>query len=562
MAGLTDDETAALLYQRLNDPSITPSDDSFRERVMSGAPSVDRDSFLARIGGSAERALKPIMPISSAIDYGVRSGAEALGLLPGERQMQSFERDALPEAPAAPESPAPPMAQASAPAQPVALDPRLAQVGRPAVGGLGGGGSPLGQLRLARDQQEMTFEGQKALEVDASRATLNRAQGVSDIETAQAAEYRQAVEDQRTIDLESRKKLADYQDQIMKRTEEYAKLAPDPSRYMKSKDAGMRFAMLIGAMAGGLLAGANGGPNQFLMMIEREIDRDIDAQNQTIANKRGSLDAMRSTYGQMIQATGDARLAAREYRADLLEGAKMALKAKSDALGVPELAAQASLGINALQQKIDAYRTENAAAQYKAYQQQIAASLNARRQAEKEARELAFKWAELGVKRDETSIKQYDAETKRLEAGPGGGKEGREDEARMKALQAGYNRVEQEKEYFGSKPPGSTSVLIPGAGSIPGTDAHDYSNRVDQYNAQATLLLGPVVEAMNKGKPGAVELHTLQEKVHITPGMSRQEVASRMQTLQELQKNAASIQEKLIKQPAKATDVASWQGSR
>jgi ribosomal protein S15P/S13E len=52
----------------------------------------------------------------------------------------------------------------------------------------------------------------------------------------------------------------------------------DPDRYWKSKGTISKIVAILGSAAGGYISGRYGGPNEWLGMIDKEVNRDIDAQ--------------------------------------------------------------------------------------------------------------------------------------------------------------------------------------------------------------------------------------------------------------------------------------------
>lgn len=61
----------------------------------------------------------------------------------------------------------------------------------------------------------------------------------------------------------------------------------DPRRLWASKSTGEKISASIGLILGGMGAGLTRGPNQVLELLNKQIDRDIDAQRSDLENKRG-----------------------------------------------------------------------------------------------------------------------------------------------------------------------------------------------------------------------------------------------------------------------------------
>lgn len=82
----------------------------------------------------------------------------------------------------------------------------------------------------------------------------------------------------------------------------------DPNQYMANKDTLGRVATGIGLILGGLGAGLAGGPNQALEMLNKQIDRDIDAQKSELGRKENLLSANLKQYGNMRDAMAMTRI--------------------------------------------------------------------------------------------------------------------------------------------------------------------------------------------------------------------------------------------------------------
>lgn len=351
----------------------------------------------------------------------------------------------------------------------------------------------------------------------------------------------------------------------------------DPDRKWKSLSNGGKFAVgasfLLGGLSQGMLinAGAKGATNPGVDMWQKSIDRDIDAQRFNIQNKKGALEAETNILAKKYATSDDmvGYMKAKQvegwervgHQLDILQRQTNSEQAKADLQKAQVEVRQKYLdpAKQALQdhQYQSALKREQAAA--------AAASAASKRHEDmmKGVRDTTEKlMVEHGMSYDDAMRVAYrvhtgqdigakDKDGKSLSPTPlvprkddlglrDQQKRDAENLEREKALQSGYNDAEKYYKYFDSDPKGDITSKV-GLGSIPGTDAKTYQLKVQDWNAQATLALGPIVEAMNKGKPGAVELRTLQSEVHITPQMSKQDKLARVRRLQELQRNAAAI---------------------
>lgn len=73
----------------------------------------------------------------------------------------------------------------------------------------------------------------------------------------------------------------------------------DPGRYMASQDTGSRVLMAIGGALGGFLQRHNGGKNVFTDQIQKNIDRDIEAQRAQLATKKWAVGAKMNELGEL-----------------------------------------------------------------------------------------------------------------------------------------------------------------------------------------------------------------------------------------------------------------------
>ncbi len=82
----------------------------------------------------------------------------------------------------------------------------------------------------------------------------------------------------------------------------------DPNRYLGSMDTGARIQTGIALALGGLGGALHGGGNQALDFINKQIDRDIEAQRADLGKKETLLSATMRKYGNLQDATNMARL--------------------------------------------------------------------------------------------------------------------------------------------------------------------------------------------------------------------------------------------------------------
>jgi len=115
----------------------------------------------------------------------------------------------------------------------------------------------------------------------------------------------------------------------------------DPNRVWGNKNTGQRIGTAIGLLLGGLGAGLAGGENQALAMLNKEIDRDIDAQKANMDKNKGLISILNQKLGNVDAATNMARAIA-------LEGAASQLKMAEARAKDPIAKARAQQAIGAL----------------------------------------------------------------------------------------------------------------------------------------------------------------------------------------------------------------------
>jgi hypothetical protein len=95
----------------------------------------------------------------------------------------------------------------------------------------------------------------------------------------------------------------------------------NPNQFFESKDTGQKILAGIGMLFSGIGSGLTGKPNLAMDVINRAIDRDIDAQKFNINKKQNYL----SYY---VKKTGDELIATNYMKADLLDSVAAQIKAK------------------------------------------------------------------------------------------------------------------------------------------------------------------------------------------------------------------------------------------
>lgn len=219
-------------------------------------------------------------------------------------------------------------------------------------------GNLRGDLKLAQRDQIQTLGDAANLQRDLGDDKAVAAQGMADLREQNAIRMQQDAEIQQQADA----RVAQQHEAFLARNEalanEIATKQIDPSRLLHNADTKTQFIVGLGAALGGASAVATGGPNRYLDHLDKLIDRDIASQANSIDNAKTSLSARQSLFGQMVQETGDRRLAALQTRNLTYEAMKTKLMADADRLGIPEIRTNAEIAANDITQKQKALQTQ------------------------------------------------------------------------------------------------------------------------------------------------------------------------------------------------------------
>lgn len=275
-------------------------------------------------------------------------------------------------------------------------------------GGVGGGVNPFAGLRAqlndARTEVMSGMDQDAELQRDMGDAKATKMAKMADLQQQQAADMVIDARAQQQADYDAQQKHKAFIERNEQLANEIGEQKIDPNRVMRNKDSAEKVTFVLGAVLGGALRGLDGGRNDTLDRLDKEIDRDISVQQDAINNKKASLAARQSLFGQMLQETGDSRVAAMQTRNLMYEAMKQDLMANAERLGIPEVKVNAEIGVRAIQARQDALREQLAATQLQSAQQQAAAAASARASAEKEAWARSMQMAELGLKKDAQAI--------------------------------------------------------------------------------------------------------------------------------------------------------------
>lgn len=110
-------------------------------------------------------------------------------------------------------------------------------------------------------------------------------------------------------ELQRQRKMDDFMQSMSQQADDISKQKVDPSHFWTSQDNASKAMNVLALMAGGWMAGMNGGKNQAVDQINAAIDRDINAQKFNIENSKTKLSATQNQLGMMRQQFGDERTA-------------------------------------------------------------------------------------------------------------------------------------------------------------------------------------------------------------------------------------------------------------
>lgn len=534
MAGFSRDEEAGRLASKLTDPSITPDDGSaLRDRLMNGPPPTDNSSFLGRLAGSpvvqGAALAGPGAPGAFLAGLTAQGIARHAGGAP--REMQSFTRDQPP-------GELQPMPAQFAQVDPApALDARYGSAGT--VGGgnfgsasAGAGGGLQSAWRTAQQGRLGNLEERKTLQSDLGNAEAAKIEGVANLEVAHADEQQRMAQAQQQQDEATSARFQQYLQKSDEYVDQIRQAKIDPFRLTRDASAGMQIQMAIGAIAGGALAGLQGGPNHYLQRLDTAIDRDIKAQSDAIDNKKFAVGARNTTFGQMLAEHGDRRLATIETKRMMLEASKQKLTAESSRLGIPTAKAKSALAVNAIDGQLKELDTQFKEQAFKLAQQQAAAAAASQRAAEERLWQHQKDIAELGLKKDEIQIKRDELGLN------GAGGLGMTKEGRNKIAVEQYegnqtsdefnSQVDALKKHPALDNIGLGTAALSGFGARAAPGSTRTVQDLHQINTQMLQAVGKVAKDAD-GKPNKVMIEKLEQRFEIHPSDTKEQALQKLE---------------------------------
>ena len=130
---------------------------------------------------------------------------------------------------------------------------------------------------------------------------------------------------------------ATYRAQTQRQVDEVREMKVDPGRYYRDANSWTGVLTAVGGALAGALSGFQGrGDNAFVDIINKNIDRDINAQVQAIGQKNASIADRNSLYGQLVASHKDETLARAQTRMAMLESARTHAESEAQRLGTVE----------------------------------------------------------------------------------------------------------------------------------------------------------------------------------------------------------------------------------
>ena len=185
-----------------------------------------------------------------------------------------------------------------------------------------GGFTPAREVAVRGKTQMAAIEKGLAAQDAATRANEERSKtdALNEmlLQQKHVDEFR-AHEERAAAEAEARKaELQQMRDTAAQHSEELAKSSVEPGRFWASQSTPNK----IGSTIALFLGGFGGGENQVLGMLQKQIDRDIEAQKFSYEAKKGGVERERSAFADAIQAYGSVDAATSIARAAGLDAMK------------------------------------------------------------------------------------------------------------------------------------------------------------------------------------------------------------------------------------------------
>lgn len=315
---------------------------------------------------------------------------------------------AAPEVAMVPGTPGTPNLPPVAPLGPTGKQETITRGGAPVAGGGGGGGDPYGisslRMRVGGDEKAVlgTYDTQQEQVTRKGDLEAKAAQDKANIDSVMADRAQREAQVNAEENAIHYAKMEDWQAKTAEKVEALANMKADPNRVFGNADLGDRFMFTLGSALGGM-AQARGltKDNDFLANAKNLVAQDIADQEKVIDRKRGEVDQRNTLLGQFQKVHGDRMLAKTQTENAMLTSARQYMQAQADAENnPPTMRNNAAILVTQIDREQENLRREIDTRYLQIAQQQAAQAAAARIAAQRHAEELAFKTAELELKRD------------------------------------------------------------------------------------------------------------------------------------------------------------------
>jgi hypothetical protein len=246
------------------------------------------------------------------------------------------------------------------------IEPQQQQIGGRATFGMGGlGTGKLGVLQrefreagagrrgLLEEQPELaekTYQQRLEAAKIGEQAAVQQAVGERVLAEERQENWDKLQAQRVQAEASRQQQVADETDKLKASMADFQQMSVEPKRMFKNADGSTNYPKAIGAaIAVGLGAlgaslprrmGGTGGPNMALQIVQRAIDRDIDAQKSDIAQKRMGVGMQQNLLGQMKDQFTDERQAEAATRIHMLQTYEMELDKMAAAAKAPQIQAK------------------------------------------------------------------------------------------------------------------------------------------------------------------------------------------------------------------------------
>lgn len=197
----------------------------------------------------------------------------------------------------------------------------------------GGGGGAMGAPKLLELPSSRTVQVQGALkpqtraelealarrgaDLQKGRLSVEEAQKEEDLRTARALGDVEKIHDDRARETRDKgtRELGEMQARRAAKLAEIEKGEVDPQKFWGGMSAGRKAGAIAAIFVGGLAQGLGGGPNEALQILDKAVDRDIDAQKTNLQKRQWEASELGQLYEMRRRQLGDDLAARNEVKA-------------------------------------------------------------------------------------------------------------------------------------------------------------------------------------------------------------------------------------------------------